>query len=212
MFTIAISCLTTSNLPWFMDLPFQIPMQYCSWQHQTLLSPPDTFRTGHHFHFGSASSFLLELFLCSSPVAYWVPTNLGHSSFSILSFCLFILFMGFSKQEHCSGLPFPSPMDHVLSELSTMTRPSWVAQHSKAHSFIELDRAVIHVISLVSFFSNCGFHSVCPHMDKRLVEASWWKGLAVVKSGSSGGLVFPSPEEFPTVCCDLQSQRLWYSQ
>ena len=77
--------------------------------------------------------------------------DLGSSSFSVLSFCLFILFMGFSKQEHCSGLPFPSPMDHVLSELSTMTRPSWVAQHSKAHSFIELDRAVIHVISLVSF-------------------------------------------------------------
>ena len=30
MFTLAISCLTTSNLPWFVDLRFQIPMQYCS--------------------------------------------------------------------------------------------------------------------------------------------------------------------------------------
>ena len=30
MFTLAISCLTTSNLPWFMDLTFQVPMQYCS--------------------------------------------------------------------------------------------------------------------------------------------------------------------------------------
>ena len=37
MFTLAISCLTTSNLPWFMDLTFQVPMQYCSLQHQTLL-------------------------------------------------------------------------------------------------------------------------------------------------------------------------------
>ena len=36
MFTLAFSCLTTSNLPWFLDLPFQIPMQYCSLQHQTL--------------------------------------------------------------------------------------------------------------------------------------------------------------------------------
>ena len=26
MFTLAISCLTTSNLPWFMDLTFQVPM------------------------------------------------------------------------------------------------------------------------------------------------------------------------------------------
>ena len=33
----AISCLTTSNLPWFMDLTFQVPMQYCSLQHRTLL-------------------------------------------------------------------------------------------------------------------------------------------------------------------------------
>ena len=42
-------------------------------------------------------------------------------------------------------------MDHTSAELSTMTRPSWVALHSMAHSFIELDNAMIHVISLVSF-------------------------------------------------------------
>ena len=36
MFTFAIPCLTTSNLPWFVDLTFQVPMQYCSIQHQTL--------------------------------------------------------------------------------------------------------------------------------------------------------------------------------
>ena len=35
--TLAISCLTTSNLPLFMDLTFQVPVQYCSLQHQTLL-------------------------------------------------------------------------------------------------------------------------------------------------------------------------------
>ena len=34
-------------------------------------------------------------------------------------------------------------MDHVLSELSTMTRLSWVALHGMAHSFIELDKAVV---------------------------------------------------------------------
>ena len=33
--------------------------------------------------------------------------------------------MGFSRQEYWSGLPFPSPVDHILSELSTMTRPSY---------------------------------------------------------------------------------------
>ena len=29
MFTLAISCLTNSNLPWLMDLTSQVPMQYC---------------------------------------------------------------------------------------------------------------------------------------------------------------------------------------
>ena len=42
-------------------------------------------------------------------------------------------------------------VDHVLLELSTMTYPSWVALHNMAHSFIELDKAVVHVIKLVSF-------------------------------------------------------------
>ena len=37
-----------------------------------------------------------------------------------------------------------------------MTRPSWVALHGMAHSFIELDKAVVHVIRLVSFLC-CGF-------------------------------------------------------
>ena len=79
------------------------------------------------------------IFKVSSPVAYWAPTNLGSSSFSVISFSLFILFMGFSRQEYWSGLTFSSPLDHVLSELSTMTCPSWVALHGMAHSFIELD-------------------------------------------------------------------------
>ena len=38
MFTLSISCWTTSNLPRFMDLTFQVPMQYCSLQYWILLS------------------------------------------------------------------------------------------------------------------------------------------------------------------------------
>ena len=91
MLTLAISCLTTSNLPWFMDPTFQVTMQCCSLQHQTWLPSLVTTTAGWCFCFGSMSSFFLELFLHWSPLAYWAPTNLGvHLSVSYLfafSYC-----------------------------------------------------------------------------------------------------------------------------
>ena len=87
-------------------------MQYCSLQYWTLLSPPDTSTTGHCFHFGSASSFLPELLLHSSPAAHWAPTGLGSSSYSVTSFCLFTLFMGFSRKD------FPAVSDGKASAYS----------------------------------------------------------------------------------------------
>ena len=62
--------------------------------------------------------------------------------------------------------------DHILSELSIIIHPSWVALYGMAHSFIELDKAVVHVIRLVSFL--CLWFLVCPLMekDKKLMEAS----------------------------------------
>ena len=47
----------------------------------------------------------------------------------------------------------------IVYHADCMTHPSWVALHSMADSFIELDKAVVHVIRLVSFLY-CGFHSV----------------------------------------------------
>ena len=117
MFTLAISCLTTSNLPWFVGLTFQVPLQ-----HQTLLSSPVTPTAGGCFHFGSASSFLLELFLCSSLAACWTRTDLKNSSFT-LSYCS-CGSQGRNAEVVCH---FPSPVDHILSELSAMTHLSWVA-------------------------------------------------------------------------------------
>ena len=120
-FTLAISCLTTSNLPWFVELIFQVPMEYCSLQHRSLLLSTVTSTAQYCFCFGSIPSFFLELFLHWSPVAYRAPTDLGSSSFSILSFCLFILFMGFSRQEYWSGLPFPSPVGHMATGLEKVS-------------------------------------------------------------------------------------------
>ena len=83
--------------------------------------------------------------------------------------------MGFSRQECWSGLPFSSPVDHVLSELSIMTLPSWVALYSMAHCFIKSHKAGI-MWSFWLVFCDCGFHSACPLIDedKRSVQASWW--------------------------------------
>ena len=65
--------------------------------------------------------------------------------------------MGFSSQEYWSGLPLPPPIDHGLSELFTMTDPSWAALHGMPHSF-ELykplchNKAVIHEADYKAIF------------------------------------------------------------
>ena len=96
-----------------MDLTFQVPMQYC------LLSPPETSTC----FWVLSPLFLLELFLCSSPVAYWSPTDLGSSSFSVLSFCFFILLHGVLKTRMLKWFAIPFSSGPFLSELSTITCP-----------------------------------------------------------------------------------------
>ena len=80
-----------------MDLMFQVPMQYYSLWHQILHSSPDIATIEHRFCFVPATSFFLELLVivfCYSPVAYWTPSYPGGSSFGVISFCIFIQFMG----------------------------------------------------------------------------------------------------------------------
>ena len=155
MFTLVISCLTTSNLPWFMDHGFQVLMQYSSLQHQTLLPLPVTSTTLCCFCFGSIPSFFLELFLHWSPVAYWAATDFGSSSFKILSFCLFMLFMGFSRQEYWV-------VCHSLLQWITFcqTSPPWPVclgwPHRAWLSFIDLDK-VWSMWSDWLVFCDCGF-------------------------------------------------------
>ena len=53
---------------------------------------------------------------------------------------------GALKARILEWFAIPFSVDDVLSELSTMTCPSWVALHGMAHGFVELDKAVLHVI------------------------------------------------------------------
>ena len=76
-FNLAISCLTTSNLPWFADLTSHVSMQYCSLQHQALLSPQGTSTTElvllwpRHFLLSGAVSSCPSLFPSSILNIFW---------------------------------------------------------------------------------------------------------------------------------------------
>ena len=159
MLTLAISCLTTSNLPWFMDLTFQLPMQYCPLQHQILLPSPVTSTTGHYFRFGSASSFFLDLFLHSSLIGSILGTyQYGEFMFQCHIFLPFHTVHGILKARILKWLASQFSSGPRFVRLSTMTHPSGMALHGLAHSF-ELEKAVAHMISLISFlwlwFSFC---------------------------------------------------------
>ena len=87
-----------SNLCWFMDLTLQVPMKYCSLQHQTLLLPPNTSTTDsqkfslwpNRFILSGAISNSLSFFPSSMLDIFWP----GGSFSGVVSFCLFILHMG----------------------------------------------------------------------------------------------------------------------
>ena len=84
-------------------------------------------------------------------------TDLGSSSFSVLSFCL----------SYCSWASQGKNTEvvcHSLLQWTTFCQnsPPWpvhLGGTGMVHSFIELDKAVVHVISLISFlylwFSVC---------------------------------------------------------
>ena len=156
-FTLAISCLTTFNFPWFMDLTFQVSMQSCSLQHQNLLSSPVT----------STPGFLLwlHLFILSGVISPLISSSIldtyrpGELIFQCPIFLPLHTVHGVLKARilkwfaipFSSGPRFVRTLHHEPSVLGAL--------HSMAHSFTELDRAVVHVIRLVSFlwlwFSVC---------------------------------------------------------
>ena len=89
LFTLAMSCLTTSNLPQFMDLTFQVPMQYYSLQ--TL----DFTFTRRHIHNWALFLLWLSLFIpfgaisllfCSSILGTYLPGGFIFQCHIFLSF------------------------------------------------------------------------------------------------------------------------------
>ena len=111
-------------------------------------------RRSHYWALFSLWLSLLILFMAVPPLfssSLLGTYRPGEFIFQCHIFLPFHTVHGFSRQEYWSGLPLPSPVGHILSELSTMIHLSFVALQGMAHSFIELDKALIHVISLISF-------------------------------------------------------------
>ena len=120
-FTLAISCLTTSNLSWFMDLTFQVPMQYCSFTASGLASITS------HIHNWVLFLLWLHPFILSGVISPLISSSiLGiyrpiELLFQYPIILPFRTVQGFSRQEYWCGLPFSSLVDHILSELFTRT-------------------------------------------------------------------------------------------
>ena len=129
-------------------------MKYCSLQHQTLLLSPVTSTTGYCFCFvPSLHSGVISLLISSSILGTYWP---GEFLFQYPIILPFHMFMGFSRQEYWSGLPFPSLVDHILSDLSTMpAHLGW--PHRAWFSFIDLDKAVVLVWLDWLVFCDYGF-------------------------------------------------------
>ena len=135
-----------------MDLTFQVPMQYCSLQHWTLLPSPVTSTTMCCFCFGSISSLFLGIYslFSSSILGTYQP---GEFIFQCPIFLPFHTVHGVLKAgilkwfaiPFSNGPHFVKTLHHVLSVSGAL--------HGMAHSFIELDKAMVHVITLVSFLS-----------------------------------------------------------
>ena len=150
-----------------MDLTFQVPMQYCFLQYWTFLPSPVTSTTGGYFCFVSVSSFFWELFLHSSQVAYWGPTNLGSSSFSVLSFAF--SYCSWGSQGKDTEVVCHSLLQCIMF---CQNSPPWPIHlggpyptFGMAHSFIDLER-LWSMWSHWLVFCDCGFQFVCPLMEK----------------------------------------------
>ena len=90
-----------------MDLTFQVPVQYYSLQHRTLLSPPDTSTMERHFHFGPIALFFLELLviaLCSSPVVLLDTFRPGWGAHLLVSYLSAFLYCSWGSRGKNTGV------------------------------------------------------------------------------------------------------------
>ena len=93
-----------------------------------------------YFIVSGANSNCPSLFPSSILDSFWP----WEAHFRVSIFLPFHTDRGILTARILERFAFLLPVDHVLSELFTMTRLSQVALHSMAHSFIELCKPLLH--------------------------------------------------------------------
>ena len=174
-------------------------MQYCSLQHWTLLLSPVTFTAGYSFWFGSIPSCFLELFLHWSPVAYWAPADLGvplsvsyHFAFSYSSW---------GSQSKNTEVVCHSRLQRTTFCQTSLPWPArLVWPHTVWLTFIELDKAVVHVIRSTGFLWLL-FLCVCPLLPSCNTYHLTWVSLTL----DVGYLFTATPAKCS--CCSLPWTR-----
>ena len=146
MFTLVIVCLTTSNLPWFMDLTFQVPLQYCS-NPAPITSP---------IHSWVLFLLWLHPFILSEVISAMISSSIpGHLSTWRVHLSVSYNF-AFSYCSWGSQGKNTEVVCHSLLQWTTFcqTSPPWPGHlgwpHTAWLSFSELDKAVVSVIRLAS--------------------------------------------------------------
>ena len=147
-----------------MDLTFQAPMKYCSLQHQTLLSLPDTSTTGCCLHWAQPFHFFGAIFLLffSSILGTYGPGKfIFQCHIFAFSYCSWGT-QGRNAEVVCYS--------HLPCTTFCQNPPPWPFRLEwpyMAWLTVSLSQTRLWSMSSVWLvFCDCGFHSVCPLMDK----------------------------------------------
>ena len=145
-FILAISCLTISNLPWFMDLTFHIPA--------ILFFTVSEF-TSQTSHIHNWVLFWLWLHSFWSYFFTVLQQHIGLLLTCGIHLSVSYLF-AFSYYSWGSQGQNTEVVCHSLLQWTMFCQnsPPWLIclgwlLHSMAHGFFDLDKAVVHVISLI---------------------------------------------------------------
>ena len=86
----------------------------------------------------------------------------------LISFCLFILVMGFLGQEYWNGLPFPPPVNHTMFYQNYLLWPTLLGWGCTACFIASLSYG--SPFTMTTFWSTKGYYNLCNTIVSKLYE------------------------------------------